>query len=346
MDAATTRSNRKMEAYRHQVGGHSRLMKPQDSSKIFKPHTESEQKFYEKLTSLGPTSTESGPLHTLKKFVPKYYGVKEVQVQTTTTTLLHHPPPLPSSPLTLQLGGIGAQSSPPTPPVIRSDLTSGFTPPPVFLLRSLEHLDDETRLSPHVLGHHSLTSKYTADSFPKDQGDDRISEARSFKVGEILEVPLIENEKCIVTCARFEKTEVHQARPEGQGERRLHATSVNGYALDDEILIRNTTSSSSSSSSHLKYIILEDLVYMFKKPCVMDIKMGMRQRKIGASVEKEKRQVDKSLKTTSHAVGFRLCGCQVSWSYLYFELQYSSGCNQRKLEDPSDRGTSLNLYGL
>lgn len=73
-----------MEAYRHQVGGHSRLMKPQDSSKVYKPFSESEFRFYEKLASLGSTSTDSGPLHVLKQFVPKYFGVTEVQVQTTT----------------------------------------------------------------------------------------------------------------------------------------------------------------------------------------------------------------------------------------------------------------------
>ncbi|SBS90289.1 inositol polyphosphate kinase, putative (IPK2) [Plasmodium malariae] len=38
--------------------------------------------------------------------------------------------------------------------------------------------------------------------------------------------------------------------------------------------------------------------------------MGKRQRKIGASLEKRKRQVEKSFKTTSHSLGFRLCGCQ------------------------------------
>ncbi|EWC74874.1 hypothetical protein C923_04484 [Plasmodium falciparum UGT5.1] len=58
------------------------------------------------------------------------------------------------------------------------------------------------------------------------------------------------------------------------------------------------------------HIILEDLVYGFKRPCVLDIKMGKRQRKIGASIEKKKRQVEKSFKTTSHSLGFRLCGCQ------------------------------------
>lgn len=67
----------------------------------------------------------------------------------------------------------------------------------------------------------------------------------------------------------------------------------------------------STVRGHLRHIVLEDLVYGFKKPCVLDIKMGKRQRKVGASPEKEKRQLEKSMKTTSHELGFRLCGCQV-----------------------------------
>lgn len=78
-----------MEVYRHQVGGHSRLMKPQDSSKVYKPFSESEFRFYEKFASLGSTSTDSGPFHVLKQFVPKYFGVAEVQVQTTSLHSLH-----------------------------------------------------------------------------------------------------------------------------------------------------------------------------------------------------------------------------------------------------------------
>eukprot|EP01056_Protomagalhaensia_sp_Gyna25_P005345 Protomagalhaensia_sp_Gyna_25__5344@NODE_678_length_2852_cov_558_856737_g529_i0_p1_GENE_NODE_678_length_2852_cov_558_856737_g529_i0NODE_678_length_2852_cov_558_856737_g529_i0_p1_ORF_typecomplete_len401_score56_20IPK/PF03770_16/2e51_NODE_678_length_2852_cov_558_856737_g529_i03921594 len=59
-----------------------------------------------------------------------------------------------------------------------------------------------------------------------------------------------------------------------------------------------------------KYLILEDLLSGHRKPCIVDIKLGRLQRTQGASPEKQRRQWEKALKTTSHALGFRLCGMQ------------------------------------
>ncbi|EUR66857.1 hypothetical protein PFBG_04435 [Plasmodium falciparum 7G8] len=70
-----------VEEYRHQVGGHCKLIKPKDSSKVYKPLIENEYIFYKKLTNFGSSSTESGPLHLLKKFIPKFYGVTEILVE-------------------------------------------------------------------------------------------------------------------------------------------------------------------------------------------------------------------------------------------------------------------------
>eukprot|EP00918_Siedleckia_nematoides_P039408 GHVU01085668.1.p1 GENE.GHVU01085668.1~~GHVU01085668.1.p1 ORF type:complete len:434 (+),score=74.16 GHVU01085668.1:495-1796(+) len=61
---------------------------------------------------------------------------------------------------------------------------------------------------------------------------------------------------------------------------------------------------------HHNYLVLEDLVHGFRKPCVLDIKMGRTQRTPNASPEKQQRQLAKSLASTSHSLGFRLCGCQ------------------------------------
>lgn len=58
------------------------------------------------------------------------------------------------------------------------------------------------------------------------------------------------------------------------------------------------------------YLILEDLLSGFRKPCILDIKLGRLQRTLGATPEKRRRQLEKSLKTTSNALGFRLCGMQ------------------------------------
>ncbi|CEL93987.1 unnamed protein product [Vitrella brassicaformis CCMP3155] len=65
------------------------------------------------------------------------------------------------------------------------------------------------------------------------------------------------------------------------------------------------------SGHMMQVIMLEDLVDGFRRPCVLDLKMGRRQRKLNASPEKERRQEIKSLTTTSHSLGFRICGCQL-----------------------------------
>lgn len=67
----------------------------------------------------------------------------------------------------------------------------------------------------------------------------------------------------------------------------------------------------SENGTVASYVQLEDIVHGFRRPCVLDIKMGRRQRKFGASPAKRRRQIEKSFSTTSHALGFRLCGCQV-----------------------------------
>eukprot|EP01055_Gregarina_sp_Pseudo9_P003599 Gregarina_sp_Pseudo_9__3598@NODE_375_length_3014_cov_10_087731_g354_i0_p2_GENE_NODE_375_length_3014_cov_10_087731_g354_i0NODE_375_length_3014_cov_10_087731_g354_i0_p2_ORF_typecomplete_len447_score41_70IPK/PF03770_16/7_9e49_NODE_375_length_3014_cov_10_087731_g354_i016742954 len=59
-----------------------------------------------------------------------------------------------------------------------------------------------------------------------------------------------------------------------------------------------------------QYLILEDLLSGYRKPCIIDIKLGRLQRTLGATPEKLRRQLEKSLKTTSNALGFRLCGMQ------------------------------------
>lgn len=104
-------------------------------------------------------------------------------------------------------------------------------------------------------------------------------------------------------------SKVRQQSCPRKGDATLSSSTSIPNCLDEKAL--ETGQAASLTSSVLKYIVLEDLVHQYKKPCVMDIKMGKRQRKIGASAEKEQRQLEKSLRTTSHEVGFRLCGMQV-----------------------------------
>lgn len=60
------------------------------------------------------------------------------------------------------------------------------------------------------------------------------------------------------------------------------------------------------------FIMLENLASKFELPCILDIKMGRRQHGDDASPEKKERHIKKCKQTTSWALGFRICGMQVS----------------------------------
>ena len=58
-----------------------------------------------------------------------------------------------------------------------------------------------------------------------------------------------------------------------------------------------------------KYVMLEDLAHGLSAPCILDLKMGLKQRSLkNVSAMKLRRTSTKSLSTTSHSLGFRLCG--------------------------------------
>ncbi|ANQ09645.1 Uncharacterized protein PCOAH_00038820 [Plasmodium coatneyi] len=206
----------RVEEYRHQVGGHCKLVKPKDSSKVYKPLIENEYIFYEKLANFGASSAESGPLHILKKFIPKFYGVTEIVVEYSSSSEME------------------------------------------------DNLVNKQKRKNEPGG--SKGRKY----FSLDEQDEK---------NNVEEQPSNESP--------------HDNPEEGEKDTKS-----------------NSCAKGKKRKKCIPHIVLEDLVYGFKRPCVLDIKMGKRQRKIGASLEKRKRQVEKSFKTTSHSLGFRLCGCQ------------------------------------
>lgn len=61
----------------------------------------------------------------------------------------------------------------------------------------------------------------------------------------------------------------------------------------------------------LNYLVLEDLVHGYERPCLLDIKLGRVQWSREGDEGKRLRQITKSLSTTSHSLGFRFCGSQM-----------------------------------
>ncbi|OEH80543.1 inositol polyphosphate [Cyclospora cayetanensis] len=277
-----------VEAYRHQVGGHCRLLKPKDSSKVCKPLNENEFRFYDKLASLGAPNAEAGPLHILKQFVPKYYGVTEIVLhapmqeweQKRRDCFLQQQQQQQQGDLQGAKGATHASPALDAAAVCR-DNGSGCSSES----NSNSCSKTSCRVSPD--GRRTGSTNFSGGTpVAVSYGGGPLSPSSQAPQGAS---PVAEG-----------------LAPVGH----LDPPSAAMSGSASSTAAKPSRSSGSNSYSVRKHIVLEDLVFGFRKPCVLDIKMGTRQRTLGADAAKEQRQRLKSLQTTSHALGFRLCGCQ------------------------------------
>lgn len=121
-----------------------------------------------------------------------------------------------------------------------------------------------------------------------------------------------------------------------------------------------STCSAVGTSTCKKYLMMEDLADGMKKPCILDLKMGLKQRSVRKySDQKVGSKLLKSLNTTSHKLGFRLGGAQlhksndgVAFYNKYFGRQLDEDGIYRVLEsffsspEGEDKNTSKILVGV
>lgn len=93
---------------------------------------------------------------------------------------------------------------------------------------------------------------------------------------------------------------------------------------DSSKLKKKKPSSKHKIGTKKNYIILEDITVNYKKPCIVDIKIGTRQRGAVCS------------STTSTSLGARVCGMKLykeNFGYIVFDRFYGRSLNPETLED-------------
>lgn len=92
---------------------------------------------------------------------------------------------------------------------------------------------------------------------------------------------------------------------------------LNPWSMEVYRSTMDKLSSSGSINTVHQFLLLKDMTYNIKKPCVLDLKMGTRQYGIYATPAKRDSQMKKCEKSTSKSLGVRVCGMQVNFIYLF-----------------------------
>ncbi|WAR09844.1 IP6K2-like protein [Mya arenaria] len=90
-----------------------------------------------------------------------------------------------------------------------------------------------------------------------------------------------------------------------------------------------------------KFIMLENLVKDYKRPCLMDLKMGKRQLRADLDAEKRKVLETRCASSTSAKLGFRICGSQ---SYKKTSDSYTFNQYHRRRLNDTETIEELKLF--
>ncbi|XP_054286312.1 inositol hexakisphosphate kinase 1-like isoform X2 [Macrosteles quadrilineatus] len=90
------------------------------------------------------------------------------------------------------------------------------------------------------------------------------------------------------------------------------SASLNPWVLKcHKEYITHLTSRMEDMQGPLKFIVLENLTWRFRLPCILDLKMGTRQYGDNDTLEKRQSKMVKVISTTSAKLGVRIAGMQV-----------------------------------
>ncbi|GFO37190.1 kinase [Plakobranchus ocellatus] len=87
--------------------------------------------------------------------------------------------------------------------------------------------------------------------------------------------------------------------------------SLNPWSLKNHKRLLEKMRKSSHTNDKTRFMLLGNVVADFKKPCILDLKIGSRLHGDDATSTKVASQTNKCKQTTSSSLGVRLCGMQV-----------------------------------